>query len=185
MDQLRLCQRCHAELEPDAAFCLKCGLPVIQTGVSASAAGEPNGTVRGGGYLRSVLIVLVLLACGPLLYELSQNGGLPVSVAGVHSNGRVSVTYKLTGNARGANLTYIDGSGNIQQQTGVAVPLKNGAGAPGISFMAGHGAFVSFSAQNNYSTGNLHCSIEADGVEINSGDSNGGYAIVSCTATLP
>jgi hypothetical protein len=31
----------------------------------------------------------------------------------------------------------------------------------------------------------MSCSIEADGVVVNRGHSSGGYAIVSCSATLP
>lgn len=40
--------------------------------------------------------------------------------------GAVTVTYKLTGTAASADLTYTDGAGNIQQQTGKAVPLRTG-----------------------------------------------------------
>jgi len=100
------------------------------------------------------------------------------------NSGTVLVTYKLAGSASGADLTYTDGSGNIQQQTGRAVPVTT-SGKEGMSFTSHHGAYVSFMAQNNDASGNLTCSIEADGVPINTGQSSGGYAIVSCSATLP
>ena len=83
-----------------------------------------------------------------------------------------------------ADLTYTDGSGNIQQQTGRVVPLTT-SGKEGMSFTSHHGAYVSFMAQNNGASGDLMCTIEADGVPINTGHSSGGYAIVSCSATLP
>jgi hypothetical protein len=34
-------------------------------------------------------------------------------------------------------------------------------------------------------SGSLSCSIEADGVVINTGHSNGGFAIISCSAIVP
>jgi hypothetical protein len=97
----------------------------------------------------------------------------------------VDLVYQLGGSARSADLTYTDGAGNIQQQTGVAVPLKTQSGAEGISFTVHRGDFVQFSAQNQGASGNLRCSIVADGQVINTGNASGGYAIVSCSATVP
>ena len=98
----------------------------------------------------------------------------------------VDVVYYLDGTATGADLTYTDGSGNIQQQTGVGVPMvRESDGEPGMRVTAQRGAFVQFSAQNTGDSGDLNCSIEADGRVINTGHSSGGYAIVSCSATLP
>jgi hypothetical protein len=47
------------------------------------------------------------------------------------------------------------------------------------------GDFVQFSAQNTGDSGDLDCAIEADGRVISRGHSAGGYAIVSCSATVP
>jgi hypothetical protein len=117
-------------------------------------------------------------------------GGLVFGVVGQKSGGTtqsstVTVTYKLTGSASSADLTYTDASGNIQQQTRKAVPLTTTSGKEGLSFQGRRGAFVSFMAQNNGMSGDLTCTIEADGVPINTGHSSGGYSIVSCSATLP
>jgi hypothetical protein len=98
----------------------------------------------------------------------------------------VEVEYRLTGSASGADITYTDGSGNIQQQTGVAVPLvRESSGDLGIHFRVERGSFVTFSAQNTGSSGDLDCEIRADGRVINTGHSSGGYAIVSCSAEVP
>lgn len=48
-----------------------------------------------------------------------------------------------------------------------------------------HGQFVSISAQNAGDSSTLNCSIEADGAVINIGHADGGYAIVTCSATVP
>jgi hypothetical protein len=95
----------------------------------------------------------------------------------------VVVTYLLTGSAPGADITYTDGSGNIQQQNGLAVPLtKKSDHTPGISFPARHGSFMTFSAQNTGESGDLTCAIQADGLTINTGRASG---VVSCSAQLP
>lgn len=61
----------------------------------------------------------------------------------------VVVTYKLNGTAEGANITYTDGSGNVQQMSGKAVPLpRTSDGGEGLQINARHGAFVSILAQN-------------------------------------
>lgn len=96
------------------------------------------------------------------------------------------VTYKLGGTARGANITYTDGNGNIQQMMGKAVPLTRSTdGGDGLRINAKHGAYVSILAQNAGDSGTLTCSIEADGVTINTGRSDGAYAIVNCSGTVP
>jgi hypothetical protein len=95
------------------------------------------------------------------------------------------VLYQLTGSARSADLTYTDSSGNTQQQTGVAVPLRTASGSSGILILADSGTFVQFSAQNNGDSGDLTCTILANGVQINTGHASGGYAIVSCSAEVP
>lgn len=98
----------------------------------------------------------------------------------------VKITYKLVGSATSAPITYTDGSGDIQQATQVSVPLfTESTHALGVSVVVDHGTFVQFSAQNGGADGDLTCSIEADGVVINRGHSQGGYAIVSCSAQVP
>jgi hypothetical protein len=67
----------------------------------------------------------------------------------------------------------------------VRVPITNATGSPGIIIQAQHSAFLAFSAQNGQSFGDLTCSIEANGAVINTGHSQGGYAIVSCSAQVP
>jgi hypothetical protein len=97
----------------------------------------------------------------------------------------VSITYLLDGSANSADITYTDASGNIEQQSGLAVPLARKSGVRGIEFTAHSGDFVQFMAQNMGESGDLTCTIKADGRTINTGHSSGGYTIVSCSATVP
>jgi hypothetical protein len=96
-----------------------------------------------------------------------------------------TVTFTLTGSARSASITYTDSAGNIQQAANVDVPLVRTSGEQGITIRVPHGTFVSFSAQNVGATGDLDCKITADGKVVNTGHSQGGYAIASCSVVVP
>ena len=137
--------------------------------------------MRHRGLITVLAIVVVFLAAATFGPQL-------LGSAGETDGGSdfVSVTYQLTGTSRSAStVTYSDSSGNIQQATNVAVPLRRESGSSGLTIRVAHGSFVSFSAQNGQASGDLSCSIEADGQTINSGHAQGGYAIVSCSAFVP
>jgi hypothetical protein len=148
-----------------------------------SAAGATRrATRRSYRVLVSVFLGLaVAVAIGAV-----ANGGIPGLQLSMPApgSGLVEVTYSLTGSASGADITYTDGAGNVQQQTRVAVPLGT-SGHSGMTFHAHHGAVVVFTAQNVTEGGDLTCTISSEGVVLNTGHANGGYAIVSCSAQVP
>jgi len=129
------------------------------------------------------MLLLLVVAAG--LAGLGSLVKAPPTAGGSAPSALAEITYTLTGSATGASITYTDGAGNIQQQTDVKVPLVRKSGGAGLVFHATHGAYVSFSAQNNGASGDLTCSIASDGVVINTGHSSGGYAIVSCSGQVP
>lgn len=187
------CPRCGALVAPDAAFCSKCGLALVPAepsarsgpGFAALKRQAPPLTQRANPPVKRrpahpIWGLIFLAGVGLTIWGYVGHSGVASAPAGT-----ATVTYKLTGSAKGANLTYTDGSGNIQQQAGVAVPLGRASGAAGLTFKVAHGAYVSFSAQNNYAAGDLTCSIEADSVVINTGHSSGAYVIVSCSGMVP
>ncbi len=67
----------------------------------------------------------------------------------------------------------------------MSVPMTRESGGAGVRIQVASGAFVSFSAQNNNDSGDLTCGIEADGVVINQGHAQGGFAIVTCSGRVP
>ena len=130
-------------------------------------------------------LVVIGLAIGFANAGSDTGGSIDTFVPDAPTNSTVRVTYKLTGSASGADLTYTDGTGNIQQQAGIRVPLRAKNGGEGLSFTGHSGDFVQFSAQNTGDAGDLECEIAADGATINRGRSSGAYTIVSCSVTLP
>ncbi|MGO9178671.1 MAG: hypothetical protein ACLQHS_05265 [Candidatus Limnocylindrales bacterium] len=135
----------------------------------------------GRGYQVTVAVLAVIAVAGLLALVSQGQLNLP---GGGGGGGLVTVIYHLIGSATGASITFTDGSGNIQQDTNVAVPLQSDGGE-GLQIQTHHGAFVEFMAQNLTASGDLTCSIEADGVVQNTGHASGAYGIVSCSATIP
>lgn len=96
------------------------------------------------------------------------------------------VTYQLSGSATTADITYMDSAGQIQQQTGIDVPLhRKSDGGDGLIIHPAHGAFVSISAQNQGDSGDIGCQILYNGMVIRTGHSSGGYAITECSVSVP
>lgn len=97
-----------------------------------------------------------------------------------------TVTYTLTGTARGADITYTDDGGSTSQQSSLAVPLVTDHGRfHGLQVHARSGDFVQFSAQNATESGTLVCQIHAEGRVLNQAFASGAFTIASCAATVP
>ena len=170
-------------------FCPHCGAPLFvsppaPTSTPPQAAQGSPGT--GQGIVLLAVAGLVVVAAVVYIYS-TRDLDIDLTDDPITTEPTfVELEYRLTGSAAGADITYTDGSGNIQQQTGLAVPLtKKSDGTQGMSFRVERGSFVSFSAQNTGDSGDLDCEIRADGDVINRGHASGAYAIVSCSATVP
>jgi hypothetical protein len=105
-----------------------------------------------------ILLLLVLVSCGTLP--------------------RTShvVTYRMTGTAYSASLTYTNASGGIEQKD-ATLPWE-------WSFPAGTGQFVSISGQNAADHGSVTCAILLDGTVVKTSTSDGAYKIASCSGKL-
>ena len=138
-------------------------------------------TEKAAGPRWSAWRVLVILGLIAGLVAVWASNGEDSSSAGSTepSTSPRSVKYRLTGDASGADLTWMDGNGQTAQANGKAVPLSGD-----VSFSARAGAFLYFSAQNTGAFGSLTCQIVVDGEVVAENTSSGGYAIVSCEATV-
>jgi hypothetical protein len=183
------CPSCSSQIPRPEQFCPACGarLPLVLGAAPRSGNDRPPN--RWAHWVPPIVVVCGLLILG--LMNSRPDSAVPTDTSGgrlvaTPRSAIVEVEYRLTGSASGADITYTDGSGNIQQQTGIAVPLvRESSGDPGIQFRVERGSFVTFSAQNTGPSGDLDCEIRADGRVVNSGHSSGGYAIVSCSAEVP
>jgi hypothetical protein len=132
--------------------------------------------------VKRALLVMVAAA----LATAGCNQGPSSGSAATPSNSTVTVTYRLTGTASYADLTYTDSLGKQRQEFDIAVPLRNMGGTEGLDITAKHGQEVSFTAEIAYYSGTLDCTIEADGVKIDTAHASGArYTKVNCSATLP
>jgi hypothetical protein len=191
--QTSFCPQCGTAAAAGARICSHCAaaIPVDVVTPSgpplSSAASHVSGSVPLAGRPRS-------RTTGKTLLGLFVIGGLAIWILGRNplapnlgslGSGAVTVIYRLSGSATGASITYTDGAGNIQQQTGIAVPLRSSTGSDGLRITSRVGAYVSILAQNAGASGDLTCSIEADGRVVNTGHASGAYAIATCSATIP
>lgn len=96
-----------------------------------------------------------------------------------------TVTCKLGGTARSADITYSNADGGTSQQSTVDVPLtRKSDGGEGIQFQATEGQFLYISAQNHGEYGDITCTIEVDGIPMKTSRSSGAYTIATCSGRL-
>ncbi len=92
------------------------------------------------------------------------------------SSGTYTVTYKMSGTARRADLTYQNAQGGSEQKE-VALPWS-------ISFSATDGQFVYLSGQNTGEYGSVTCAILLNGTSVKQSTSEGAYKIASCSGKV-
>src|SRR5262249_13952996 len=84
-----------------------------------------------------------------------------------------NVTYRVSGTAGAARLTYRNAEGATVQST-VRIPWES-------SFDAKGGTFLYVSAQNQGATGSVVCEILLDGERRTSSTSTGAYVVAECS----
>lgn len=90
-----------------------------------------------------------------------------------------SVVYQIEGTAAVADLTYTNSGGDTEQQSGVSAPV------PDVSVTLPRGGLAYVAAQNMTGTGDITCRILVDGAVVKETTSTGGYAIATCSASVP
>jgi hypothetical protein len=186
------CPRCATPLANGVRFCPRCGLDRWSTPGAAGRGGSATPHKRGRG---AVIVAVSLIGLAVVLAavgatENASNTETPDPGTPARATYAVPVvTYLVTGTAGAAGITYTNSAGNVEQSTNVAIPLRShdasGASVDGLVIHPSHGSFVQIMAQNNTDSGTLDCSILYDGRVINTGHASGGYAIATCSATIP
>lgn len=134
--------------------------------------------------ITAAALVLIATGCAPVDNSADPNlsatppaaGESPTAKAKPKSNLR-TITYRISGTATKALITYSTPSGQ-EQQNGARVPWKR-------SFKVKKDTFdvLTVSAQNS-GGGTITCEIDVDGVKVKAAKSSGAYAIASCDHSL-
>jgi hypothetical protein len=91
--------------------------------------------------------------------------------------GLYEVTYVVDGDSNRADLTYQNANGDTSQESEVAVPWE-------LSFSAFEGDFLYISAQRGEAPGDISCTIEVDGVAVETNTSSGPFTICTASGSL-
>jgi hypothetical protein len=87
------------------------------------------------------------------------------------------VTYRVTGTATEAALTYRNGNGGTEQKD-VSIPWEMTFDLRGTSPLY-------ISAQNRTTAGSVTCEILFDGVSRTNATSSGAHVVASCSEAMP
>lgn len=173
------CPACAAPALPGATYCSHCATPLAPPPTQEDEVEEKEKASKAVWIVFVGSVVLLLVAGAG--YRPGRGADV---VQPVPTSPYVQVVYRLSGTAYSASVTYTNDSGNVEQRGPIVVPSEAQARSQGIRVTVKRGSFVYFSAQNQNETGSLECAIEADGITINRGRSEGAYTIVTCSVTV-
>lgn len=129
----------------------------------------------------SILFVLLLVGyflTGPILDTNDLVNDMRESVVGTETAATHQVTYKVTGTARAAGLTFTSPDGSTNQIDAVDIPWE----WANLTFDTGSHAYLS--AQNAGETGSLTAEIWLDGHLWKRGDAAGAYTIAGVSGMI-
>lgn len=137
---------------------------------------------------RGLLTLAALIVAAVVIYAVFfQDDDSPEDDIDLSALLPVEVIYEAEGTASHADVTMETPTGVQQDTPDIPIEIVSGprAGERGYMFRFRSGDYVYMSAQNQDSSGTISCRITAGGVVISENESRGGYAIATCSGTVP
>ena len=171
-----LCAKCGEKNQPENEFCETCTRPLNKTIQKELPVAQPN---NAKGCIIGFLIFFITVAIFTMLLfrgsEKLANSYTPSENSYTQPT-TYSVTYKVSGSASEASMTYSNSSGGTEQKK-TYIPWQT-------SFTAEPSTFLYVSAQNQGDTGSVTCEIWVDGELYKTSTSSGAYTIASCSGSV-
>jgi hypothetical protein len=172
------CPYCAETIQYEARVCRYCNRDLVIKATPAKSANDGSKSITAalGSVLSAIALVWFVFGGSRAFLPNSATEGGPSPAQSFLGPSTRRVTYRVTGTALSASLTYQNAQGGTVQRT-VGLPWE-------ASETFKDGDFVYISAQNQGDSGGVTTEILVDGTPWKKTTSDGAYMIASCDGSV-